>query len=372
MVNEASDLSPRAAHRDRRLQASEHPEDRRRQRLLLAVAGLLVLAIAGILIAGFVIVFVLPTKEDVVRVNDARYSRGDMVKIVRVSQTAASVGGQTFDATTDIFSVLQRLVENEIVAQTAPGMGITVTEEDVDLDVRLSLEPRGSAAAGKDAGQVQREFRERYGSYLNTIQMSKSEHRKLVRQRLLRIKFRQFIGDTVPTVAEQVHLYRLAMPGTGEVEIMQTKFKDAVGDSTDPNYLRQAFKVISKEFSQDGDTVLRNGGEIGWIPQDIFPRMEYAFFHLEPGELSEPTPNVDNAQQILFFMVSERDPAREVTPGHLERLKEEALQNWLNDERGKHEIYVTFNQEIYFWMIEQLGITSRVTPVAQPDGPPGF
>ena len=372
MVNEADDLPSRTARRDWRLQASERPEDLRRQRLLLAVASVLVLGIAGILIAGFVIVFVLPTKEDVVRVNDARYSRGDMVKIVRVSQTAANLIGQTFDATNDIFAILQRLVENEIIAQTAPGMGITVTEEEVYADVRLSLEPRGSAAVGKDAGQIQREFQERYGSYLNTIQMSESEHRKLVRQRLLRIRFRQFVGDTVPTVNEHVHLYRLAMPGTGEVAIMETKFKDAVGDSTDPEPLRLAFKELSKEFSQDGDTVLRNGGEIGWVPRDIFPRMEHAFFGLQPGELSEPTPNVDNVQQLFFFMISERDLARKVAPGHLERLKEEALQNWLNNERGEHDIFVTFNQEIYFWMIEQLGITSKVTPVPQPDGPPGF
>ena len=351
---------------------SERPEDRRRQRLLLAVAGVLVLAIAGILIAGFVVVFVLPTKEDVVRVNDARYSRGDMVKIIRVSQTAADAFGQTFDATKDIFAVLQRLVENEIIAQTAPAMGITVTEEEVEADIRFSLEARGGATAGKDAGQVEREFRERYGSYLNSLQMSEAEHRKVTRQRLLRLRFRQFIGNTVPTVAEQVHLYRLAVPRSGEIDIFQTKFKDAVGDNTDPEYLRQVVKEISREFSQDSSTVLRAGGELGWVPRDIFPRMEGAFFHLQPGELSEPAPNVDNADQFYFFMVSERDSAREVAPGHLESLKEDALQNWLNNERDKHDIFVTFNQEIYLWMIDQLTLTSRVTPEAQSGAPTGF
>ena len=273
MANEASDLPSQTARRDRRLEISDRPEIRRRQRLLLAVSGLFVLAVAGILIAGFVIVFVFPNKEDVVRVNDARYSRGDMVKIVRVSQTAAEAFGQQFDATQDIFSVLQRLVENEIIAQTAPAMGITVTDEQVDADIRFSLEPRGSAAAGKDTGQVQREFRERYGSYLNSLQMSEDEHRKLVRQRLLRVKFRAFIGDTVPTVAEHVHLYRLAVPRTGEIDIMQTKFSDAVGDSTDPEELRLAFKEISKEFSQDVETIRRSGGAMGWMPRSIFPRI---------------------------------------------------------------------------------------------------
>ena len=371
MANEASNLPSRTARRDRRLEISDRPEIRRRQRLLLAVSGLFVLAVAGILIAGFVIVFVFPNKEDVVRVNDARYSRGDMVKIVRVSQTAAEAFGQQFDATQDIFSVLQRLVENEIIAQTAPAMGITVTDEQVDADIRFSLEPRGSAAAGKDTGQVQREFRERYGSYLNSLQMSEDEHRKLVRQRLLRVKFRAFIGDTVPTVAEQVHLYRLAVPRTGEIDIMQTKFSDAVGDSTDPEELRLAFKEISKEFSQDVETIRRSGGAMGWMPRGIFPRIEPAFFNLQPGELSLPTPDLDNPDVIFFFMISERELGREVSDNHLETLKEDALQNWLNNERDKHETFVSFNQEIYLWMIDQLTLTTRVTPEAQ-TGPAGF
>lgn len=372
MANETSDLPSQTQRRDRRLDISERPEDERKQRLVLTVAGVLILAIAGVLIAGFVIVFVFPTKEDVVRVNDARYSRGDMVKVVRVSQSAADTVGQKFDATKDIFGVLQRMVENEIISQTAPSMGITITEEQVDVDVRSLLEARGTATAGKDAGQVEREFRERYGSYLNLLQMSEEEHRKLVRQRLLRVRFRAFIGDTVPTVAEHVHLYRLTIPRTGEIDIMMTKFEDAVGDNTEPLHLHMAFKEISKEFSQDTGMVLRNGGEIGWIPLNIMPKTEFAFFQLEPGKLSHPVPQIDDPNRIQFFMISERNPAQDVTPAHLESLKSDALQNWLNDEREKHDIFVTFNQEVYFWIIEQLAITSRATPEAQAGGSTGF
>ena len=77
---------PHAVVVDRRHQAVRTERDVNRRRIALAVIGVMLLAIASIVIAGYVLIFVLPSREVVVRVNDVTYTRGDMVKLLRVSQ----------------------------------------------------------------------------------------------------------------------------------------------------------------------------------------------------------------------------------------------------------------------------------------------
>ena len=68
-------------------------------------------------------------------------------------------------------------------------------------------------------------------------------------------------------------------------------------------------------------------------------------------------------------MVSETDDFRDVEPGHLEELKTNALDTWINQNRRDHEVYAVFNSEIYSWIIQQLGISTTITPTPQPDDP---
>ena len=65
---------------------------------------------------------------------------------------------------------------------------------------------------------------------------------------------------------------------------------------------------------------------------------------------------------MLFFVVSERDGNREVSRINRETLKTRALQIWVNQERQNHDVYATFNSDIYAWFIEQLRISASTTP----------
>ena len=102
----------------------------------MAVVGVMLLAIASIVIAGYVLIFVMPSREVVVRVNDVTYTRGDMVKLLRVSQKGIEFLGGQFNATNDIFQTLQLFVENEIIAQSAPSLGLSVTEDEIQAQIR--------------------------------------------------------------------------------------------------------------------------------------------------------------------------------------------------------------------------------------------
>ena len=319
--------------------------------------------VISVLGAGFYITFVAPPRQVLVRVGDVKYTRGDMVKLLRAKQATAVFFGGQFNAGLDVFQALQDLVENEIIVQSAPSLGISLSEEEIDAHIRGLFSTDGGSSASVGSRLEERAFQEQYRSYLNTIQIGTSDHRRWVRQNLLREKFTEFIGQSVPAAAEQVHLYRIRMFDRDELDIMQTKFKDIVGLANGPEELREGFTLIAKEFSRDPQDIVRKGGDLGWAPRGVFEDHEYAFFELEIGKLSDPAPNLEAPNEIFFFMVSERSPQREVDPKNREILKRKALQDWVNDQREKFDIYAAFDSDQYAWVVQQLRLTVRPTPI---------
>ena len=368
MVDDAGNIpSGDSVRVDRRRIAAQRPENyRRRQRLAIGIISVLLLVVVGIVVAGYVVIFVLPPQQLVVRVNDVSYTRGDMVKLLRLRQATTESLGQTFNSGDDVFKALQLIVENEIIAQSASKFGLSVTREVVDDRIRGIMSPTEDESLGKSEAQIQREFNERYRQYLNITQVDESEHRALVRRALLRETVRQFVGEKVPTVAEQVYLHRIVINSQDEVDIMQTKLADALSDDKSPQNIRAVFKSVAREFSRDPDTQ-QAGGEFGWIPLGVDEDYEDIFFDLEIGELSQLVPNIDNPQELYFFMLSDRSASREISERNRNTLKTGALQMWLNDERANHDVYAVFNSEIYGWILDQLRITSTITPTPVTD-----
>ena len=374
MVDEVEEIPSQPVRTDRRREFTRIQRDLRRRRFAFALIGVFMLVIVGILIAGSYIIFVLPPQQLVVRVNDVKYSRGDMVKLLRVRQKSLEVTGQRLNLGTDIFEALQLLVENEVIAQSAPGLGIIATDAEIDLRIRAQLDPEAAAAGTSDA-QRERDFRERYGSFLNLSGISEEEHRQIVRRALLRERMRQFIGDSVPSVAEQAHIYRITVFPNDEIDIIFTKYKDLTRGLTDPALLSAAFDLLNKDFSRESRERVRKGGELGWMPEGIIPDYDDVIFGssysspLEIGILSDPVRDRKGSQGLFIFMVSERNAARDLSPANKDALKTRALQNWLNDQRKDYDVYAVMNSEIYDWVIKQLGISSTITPTPAPANP---
>ena len=355
---------------DRRRESARIQQVQRRRRLAFGVIGVMLIIIVGILIAGYVIIFVRPPQERVVSVNDVTYTRGDMVKILRIRQRLLEDSGQRIDTGTDIFQALQLIVENEIIAQSAPSLGITVSDEEVDAQIQATIIfQAGANLVGKPQDQLDREFKELYAGFLNSSQIDESEHRRIVRRTLLREKVRQYVGEALPGVTKQYHVYRLAVNHDDEIDIMQTKYKDYVKASADPQVLHEAFNAIAREFSREEPELVRRGGEIGWLPVGVLEDYDDVIANLEVGKLSDLIPNRDQRQQAFVFMVSEIDELRELSPANADALKTRALERWINEQRREHDVYAVFNSDIYAWMISQLGISTTITPSPQPANP---
>ena len=253
-----------------------------------------------------------------------------------------------------------------MIATVAPGYGVTVSDEELDTEIRRMFAPNvGNAEV--DARQIEREFQDRYGSFLNEIQLDKSAFRAEVRKQLLRERFRQYIGENVSTVAPHARVHRIVLSPQDELELIREKFEDLLDGRTEPAVIRAVFKAIAREFSRDDAEVVRQGGDLGWAPRGTFKDYDDLIFSLEVGELSVQIPNFDDPNELFIFLVSETDEARQVDPWNLDRLKTLALQDWLNGERANHEVFATFNSDIYSWILEQVKLTSTITPTPAPN-----
>ena len=87
---------------DRRRLAVQGRTNAARRKLLFIIIGGALILIAGILIAGYVVAFVLPPREIIIKVNDISYSRGDLIKVLRVRQEGAKFFGMDFEASKEI------------------------------------------------------------------------------------------------------------------------------------------------------------------------------------------------------------------------------------------------------------------------------
>ena len=90
---------------------------KKRQRLVITAMVISILVVISTFVIGYIIVFVMPPRELVVRVNDVEYTRGDLLELVRIDQKTTEFMGGKFDASSVVFESLQQTVENEIINQ---------------------------------------------------------------------------------------------------------------------------------------------------------------------------------------------------------------------------------------------------------------
>ncbi|MFL2767701.1 MAG: SurA N-terminal domain-containing protein [Dehalococcoidia bacterium] len=343
--------SSKNQYTDKRHVAAQDPKIKKRNKFLFIGILSITIIFTLVLSTGYILRYVVPQEKVIVQVGESKFKRSDMLKMLRVKQKNAEMIGSTIKSSEEIFKALQNMIENEIIDQVAPSLGISVSQDQLDIYIRDVFMPKYDSDESPDPVQIEREFREIFNNYLNSVGLTENEYRKFTRWSMLREQMRQFVGESVPTVAEQVYLHRLMVMPDDEIDIMKKKFNDGV-----------PFEYIVREFSKDNEEVIRRGGEIGWVPKGIFPEYDYIIFDLEPNLLSLESQSIKNPPLLYFFMVSEKDPARKIAIAELEQLKTKALNDWLNTKRKEFNVKATFNSEVHGWLSKQLQVSSLEKP----------
>jgi hypothetical protein len=79
--------------------------------------------------------------------------------------------------------------------------------------------------------------------------------------------------------------------------------------------------------------------------------------------LSEPLPElkIQSTEEIKLqvYMITGQELSREVSPSHLNTLKQNALAVWLSETRKDNTVLNNFNSEQYDWIIKQLSLSAQ-------------
>ena len=217
-------------------------------------------------------------------------------------------------------TTLQALTKEEIIKQsvTKPPYDIAVTQREIDQFAR-------EIARGKNKTIENGEFQEWYRQQLNESRLSDAEFKDLLRTRLLGLRMSEYLGDRVPTIAEQVfvHMFPLKDFAAGS----EVKQKLDAG---------QDFAALARQYSVDSK-LKENGGVIGWIPRGVLdPGFDNVAFELEVGRSSDPM--YIGKQTVVIIMISDKVAAREIDAQLLDVIKSKALDNWLKEERQYHKV----------------------------------
>lgn len=336
----------RTRQRDLSHRRRERAKPSLRSTILVSLVVLLaLLAIPGV---GYYEVFIAPLREPVVRVNDTTFNMGDYIERLRIQSLQNKLVSLPMDMSTEPFRVLDILRDDELIRQYALTFGINVTREQVDRALRAQLQPPRKEGEQASEDELNREFEALYRKRLSDLMVSDQDYRKLITAQLMRDIMRERLSDRVPTVTDQVRVRTLAVEDEAQLAEVQKRLKN--GDD---------FGVVAKELSKDDET-RRQGGDLGWVPRRVRDRPfdEYAY-KLETGAVSEPftymTPRrQDEKEKVWLIQVTDRAEARQVDEKAKEKLKDRALEDWLDEQREANLVERFFDSNRYEFAIRKV------------------
>lgn len=343
---------------DRRMKRASGPEEKRRRLVVILVGAFLLSGIAAVAIYGYYDAYIVPPKVLAARVGDKKYTQGDLVKRMRVLQADSTAQGQTLDFGREPFNILSNMAEAEIIRRASPGYNIRVTDDEIELGLMLRFGPRVPEGQEVAEGQLEREFKENYLTFLNTRHLSDSDYRQLVEEGMYRAKLRTKLGEQLPTVAEQleVNWIQLAHETASFMNAPQSLSPEEVRELLET----EKFTDVARAHSIDRAFANENG-YVGWVPEGAFPLLDPYLFgneEIEALDLDELSLPVSTPDATYIFKVTAGPETREISDIMLSKLSDQALTNWLSEQKaigGKEGwLELKFNSDLYAWVNQQV------------------
>lgn len=314
-------------------------QERRRQRRVLLFAAVVVLVVLAIPAVGYYVTFVTPPRQVIVSVNDVERTMGEMVDRARARVASQVEAGAQPQIANVPFEVLTSLVDEELLTQGASSVGVTVTRDDIDQEIRTTFYPRTTPGEEQDPDALEREFQQRYTDFLTISQLSDETYRQIARSNILRTQIREIVGQEVPSLAESVYVHWIRV--SDEAVASEVVGRLEAGED---------FIGLAREYNQD--TVWANhDGEVGWVPRGAFVELEETLFSIEHGVVSHP---LRSRAGVHMLKVTDGPAIVEVNDNMREILKTRALENWLDEQRDSNSVVVNFDSDDYDWVISKV------------------
>ena len=349
----------RVRQEEARRESSRATRERRHQRMAFAIGGALVLVIVGILAFGVYQEFYKPPRVWAGSVRNVEFTMGDLVKRIRVLQ---GVTGQV-DLSTVPFEYLRDMLDAEVLRQAAPGLGITVTDEDIDEALKSQFYPQLGPGQQVDPGQLDREFQNNYQIFLTRTGLSNQDFRVIVEEQLALARLRVLLSLSIEDPQEQV-----------EVEWIRVDAESGISAEEVRDRLElQDFTTVARDAGIPQGFADANG-YVGWVPHQAFPDLDGLLYGdeekarkpLAVGEISNPEFTVDGIFIVRKLSGPEEQPLTETMRN---KLNFELVLNWQRQQqiRGSEArwLKMNFNSKWYEWVADQVHISAPRPPQGQ-------
>jgi parvulin-like peptidyl-prolyl isomerase len=247
---------------------------------------------------------------------------------------------------------LDPMINSEVLVQSAPQGGITVTDEQVSQKLREYLYPAGVAGASAEgtatpaaaaaspqatetpgtrqatvpavtptAGAPSNAEVEGFFGLLNdTLGISEADYRDLVvRPALIRDQYQE---KNVPKATEQVHVRHILVNEKAAADKILQQLRDGA-----------KFEVLAKQHSID-ESNRNQGGDLGWAPAEVYvPEFSKAAFALtKPGQLSSP---VKTEFGYHIIQLIERAESRPLTEPQRQQVGQKKVADFVDQQRER-------------------------------------
>lgn len=324
-------IGGRPSRQDRRRLRMRRPSPLRRQEterkvqlFLGAMMAIVVVAVLGLGAYGYYDANIRPKHERVLSVGERDFSMAYMERQLRyVIRTASPTDAARYDANTALQTTIDKVLDAEMERLGAPSLGISVSEEEIDAEVREQLR---IPEEDKEA------FAAAYRKEVRDSGLKPDEYREAIAAKLRNEKLKQHFRDQVPATADQVRA-RVIQVGTEE-EAQKVLERLRAGED---------FAAIAAELSLDTSTKDK-GGEMDWVARGAAaPEVEAVLFALEPGQLSDSL-EISGAYEI--YQVLEKAAAREVSTDQRALIEERLYAEWRTTISQSHPVttYLTTEQ----------------------------
>jgi parvulin-like peptidyl-prolyl isomerase len=207
--------------------------------------------------------------------------------------------------------VLEGLIDQTIMEQAAARLGIKVSPEELEENIRKVIQEGGE---------------ENFKRWLEQSELTMEEFREMTRLQLLSLKLFEAVTPPPPETMEQVHARHILL-GSQE-EAMQILERLRKGED---------FASLARQFSKD-DFTRELGGDLGFFPKGLSglpPELEEAAFSLAPGQISGV---IKSYYGYHIVQVLEKDPAHPLSEEAKRMFREQKFKEWLEKEKASARV----------------------------------
>lgn len=248
--------------------------------------------------------------------------------------------------------VLDRMIQERLVAQEAERRGIEVTSHEVQEEIQAGFgynpdaTPMPAASPPLTATQTltaseptpaptatqmtESDFRELYNTYirqgLRPLGISEQQYRSWIQASLLIEKLREDIKEELPSEAEQVTLRFLSVNSEDQAAELAQRLDGG-----------EDFEALAEEVEADEEQP-GYSSELSWLPRELLENrlgeeLADRAFSLDVGDHSEPVGVGEQSQTYYIIVVTGRE-MRDVEDSVRDQMAEDAFQSWLDAQQS--------------------------------------